>query len=52
MQPAFVKISISLPSPTYSFLKTKSRKDGGVPVSQLIAAAVAKMQAKEKGLRK
>jgi metal-responsive CopG/Arc/MetJ family transcriptional regulator len=47
MQSAFVKISVSLPDPIYSFLKSKSEAEHGVPVSRLIAQAVSRMAERE-----
>lgn len=43
MHGAFVKISVSLPDSMYAFLKDKSLRNGGVPVSRLIAQAVDRM---------
>ena len=47
MQSAYVKTSLSLPADLYEWLKEKAKKNGGTPISRLVAQAIKNQKQKE-----
>jgi metal-responsive CopG/Arc/MetJ family transcriptional regulator len=47
MQSAYVKTSLSLPADLFEYLKDKAEKNGGTPISRLIAQAIKKQKQNE-----
>lgn len=47
MQSAYVKTSLSLPADLYEWLKEKAEKNGGTPISRLVAQAIKNQKQKE-----
>ena len=48
MQSAYTKTSVSLPNELAEWLRQKSEKNGGTPISRLIAAAIRQQVSNEK----
>jgi hypothetical protein len=48
MQSAYTKTSVSLPNELAEWLRQKSEKNGGTPISRLIAAAIREAAQNEK----
>ncbi len=47
MQSAYVKTSLSLPTDLFEYLKDKAEKNGGTPISRLVAQAIKKQKDNE-----
>lgn len=47
MQTAYVKTSLSLPADLFEYLKEKAEKNGGTPISRLVAQAIKKQKENE-----
>jgi len=48
MQSAYTKTSVSLPNELAEWLRQKSEKNGGTPISRLIATAIREAAQNEK----
>jgi metal-responsive CopG/Arc/MetJ family transcriptional regulator len=48
MQSAYTKTSVSLPNELAEWLRQKSEKNGGTPISRLIASAIREAAQNEK----